>query len=224
MYLSSSDTIAGLPALSIRELLRHVFDPVSVQFVAAKLKVTRAKARRLISELEHRGLLEPAEPFRRRKYWMRTLKGGQVALASAAPPISRATADRSIESFLGRVEVVNSDPYYLYRVTEVVVFGSYLSTKDRLNDVDLAVGLEAKEADLAVRAELLLQRSRDAMESGKKFRNLTAFACWPEHEVLLFLKSRSRAVSLHRVSDPVLETATKRVLFPRGRGDQHAVG
>jgi predicted nucleotidyltransferase len=47
-----------------------------------------------------------------------------------------------------RIERVNRDQYFLARVTRAIVFGNYLRPEvDRLGDVDVAVELEAKEAD-----------------------------------------------------------------------------
>jgi CoA-binding domain len=40
---------------------------------------------------------------------------------------------------------VNATPSFLYRVTEVVVFGSYLSIKSKLGDVDLAIHLDRSQ-------------------------------------------------------------------------------
>ena len=48
--------------------------------------------------------------------------------ATSAKPVRRSTADRVLGEFLGRVEVVRDDSYYLVLVQEVVVFGSYLSS------------------------------------------------------------------------------------------------
>ena len=53
-----------------------------------------------------------------------------------------------MQQFLGRVERVNNDPYFLGKVTRVVLFGSMLKPEtERLSDIDLAVELASKEAD-----------------------------------------------------------------------------
>ena len=44
--------------------------------------------------------------------------------ASAAKPVTRATAERTLAQFLERVAEVNRNPYYLARVARVVLFGS----------------------------------------------------------------------------------------------------
>ena len=80
-------------------------------------------------------------------YWEVTNKGRTLALASAAQPILRKTAERKISELLERVKIINTSPRYLFEVTKVIVFGSYLTEKQKINDIDIAVTLERKEAD-----------------------------------------------------------------------------
>jgi predicted nucleotidyltransferase len=60
-------------------------------------------------------------------------------MASAAKPISRASAEKKLAEFLDRVRKVKEDDYFLYKVEKVIVFGSYLGSADLLSDIDLAV-------------------------------------------------------------------------------------
>ena len=57
-----------------------------------------------------------------------------------------------------RVREVNATPPFLYRVTEVVVFGSYLSIESKMGDVDLGIHLEPKPEFRDGRAERVLAR------------------------------------------------------------------
>ena len=78
-----------------------------------------------------------------------TQTGQTLSSATAAKRVTRATAEKALQQFLGRVEQVNNDPYFLGKVTRVVLFGSMLKPEvERLSDVDLAVELASKEADL----------------------------------------------------------------------------
>jgi hypothetical protein len=53
--------------------------------------------------------------------------GISLALASSAKRITRKTAERVIDEFMRRVERVNRDRRYYYRITAVVVYSSYLT-------------------------------------------------------------------------------------------------
>jgi predicted nucleotidyltransferase len=53
---------------------------------------------------------------------------------------------------MARVKMVNESSRFLVKVTEVVVFGSYLSDKETLGDVDIACSYENKLAHLDQRA------------------------------------------------------------------------
>ena len=75
--------------------------------------------------------------------------------------IHRATADRLIKELLARVNLVNDSVDYLHRVSEVWVFGSYLSKRTRLGDVDLWIKL-----DLAVDDEELKAYCTDLADMG----------------------------------------------------------
>lgn len=99
----------------------------------------REKADALIIELERESYIKKAGRFRDEQLWGNTIKGNALALASAAKPILRSTAERKINEFLERVKEVNRNDYYLYKIKKVVVFGSYLSDAEKLGDIDLAI-------------------------------------------------------------------------------------
>src|SRR5207244_9199864 len=123
------------------------------------------------------------------QYYEVTTLGNALAMATAGKPIHRRTADRLLSDFLSRVKQVNEDDHFLYKVTRVVVFGSYLDAqKETLNDLDLAVDLEFKEADMSKRRALLDERIREAREQGRHFGTHLAQVSWPIREVKQFLK------------------------------------
>lgn len=47
----------------------------------------------------------------------------------------------------------------------------------------------------------------------RSFRHFTDAMAWPRNETLLFLKSRSRTISLHDISDLIRMQAESRTLF-----------
>jgi len=102
------------------------------------------EGRALIRALLAEGLIEAAG----RDEWKVSQAGQTLSSAIAAKRVTRATAQTALQQFLGRVEQVNNDPYFLGKVTRVVLFGSMLKPEvERLSDVDLAVEVASKEAD-----------------------------------------------------------------------------
>jgi hypothetical protein len=197
MRIETSQRIAGLPALQVRRLLRRGRQRTwDADFVRDVLGVEPSVARTLIAELERLGLVQPEEDA-----FCNTVAGNALANATAARPVRRATAERALARFMQRVEHVNTDAYYLYRVRCVVLFGSYLSGDATLNDVDLAVSLAPKEPDPEKRWAAESARRDAACDAGRSFSSYLALLAWPLQEVLLALRARSRVISLHDLDD-----------------------
>jgi len=217
MRIDSTAMIAGHPALRIRELLRRGrVGEWGTEFVRHVLKVDQDEAARVLGALHEKGLIEPGDTERGEPLYHPTLLGNALAGASAGKPIKRATADRLLSEFLERVERVNSDPHYLFRVAHVVVFGSYLSDAGTLGDLDVAIHLEAKEADWDKHVALEDARIKKARDAGRNFPTYEAEIRWPETEVRRFLKGPSSAISLHDLrSDIHVVTASRhRLVYP----------
>jgi predicted nucleotidyltransferase len=126
-----------------------------------------------------------------------TQAGQTLSSATAAKRVTRATAEKALQQFLGRVEQVNNDPYFLGKVTKVVLFGSMLKPEaQRLSDVDLAVELASKEEDFDRARAKNYERIKELTAKGHRFRNfLDQEGCW-YWEVFGFLKRKSRVIAL----------------------------
>jgi len=216
MHITRSARIVGQPAIVIRDLLRALGEGAwGAEAVAARLGTTRRVAGTLIGRLRKDGYVQTDPTFGGRWFSI-TPKGTRLALASAAPQLKRGTAERQLKALLGRVQTVNLDPYYLYRVTKVVLFGSMLTTEPRVSDVDVAIEMQPKLDDVAQQQALEDERVLAARRAGRRFRNLVEEVWWPKHEVRLFLKARSRAISIHE-ADRVVEHTATRVVFDEVR-------
>jgi predicted nucleotidyltransferase len=219
MRIDSKEQIADVEILKVRDLLRRVnnTDEWEADFVVNRLKISPKKANRLIIELNRRGYIEPIRIYRQKQFYRKTLKGSTLGLASAAKPVTRKTANRIFSEFMDRVSQVNSDPSFLVKVKKILVFGSYLTDALRINDIDVAVELTWKENHPLVlnkdRAQLALNLSNIAENKGKKFSSFIDRLEWPEHEVRLFLKSRSRTLSIHSIHDEILNRVQYKVFF-----------
>jgi predicted nucleotidyltransferase len=148
-----------------------------------------------------------------------TDQGTRLAQASAAAPLRRATAERKLREFMARVEQVNQSEEFAYRVKRVVLFGSYLTDAERVNDIDLAVELAPRWDGFDVGIQYQKEQERVRLAPRHRTRNALAIQQWPWREVLHFLKARSRAFSFHDIRDPILHGIAKRVLYP---SDLHA--
>jgi predicted nucleotidyltransferase len=129
--------------------------------------------------------------------WTMCQAGMTFTAATAAKRLTRATADRALATFMERVVRVNSDPYFLGKVTRVALFGSMLNPNaDRPSDIDLAVEVVPKIADRDSHIEKNNERVQELMTLGHHFRHSIEYAaCW-QLEVFRYLKGRSRAISL----------------------------
>jgi len=141
-------------------------------------------------------------------------KGRSLALASFSAPLKRSTAERKIRELLERIRLVNRDPYYLYAVVRVLLFGSMLGESNRVGDVDLVIDLESKVEDREGREAEERARAQAALDSGRRFSNILEALSWPRDEVFLYLKSSSRGLSFHTSDDEVLKGITTKRLFP----------
>lgn len=77
-------------------------------------------------------------------------------MATAAKPVTRAKADLIFTGFMLRVQQVNEDLYYIFKVTRVVLFGSYIQDTETVNDI--AIELAPKIKSRKWREKLYAQR------------------------------------------------------------------
>jgi biotin operon repressor len=136
--------IAGRPAKDVRKLLREIRHlQVSSGYARDVIGCSRDEAKQVVSALEREGYLSRTGRHEGHDLYETTLKGNQLAGAKLRP-ISRATANRTLQAFVRRFRAVNSDPEYLETITGVIVFGSFLSPSEELGDVDVGIELERK--------------------------------------------------------------------------------
>ncbi len=108
---------------------------------------------------------------------------------------------RAIREFMERVQAINESREYAYQIESVVLFGSMLSSAERLGDVDLAIELKPAILGDEEFGECCNLRRRTAQAGGRRFTSTFDWVTWPQKEIILFLKSRSRTLSLHDLHD-----------------------
>jgi hypothetical protein len=83
----------------------------------------------------------------------------------------------------------------------LVVFGSYVDGLERPNDLDVHCQLVPRWRSYVQRET---EESRRANHE-RRFRNISQWAAWPKLEILRFLKSRSRDLSIQELDDWILK-------------------
>jgi len=204
--------------MQVRTLLRRMsnvmFEAVTVQ---QSFHVPLSEAEAIIEGLEQEGFIvkrfAAGWDGQQQPRWENTMKGNSLAMATAARPVTRATAERALAQFLDRVSAVNAEDEFAFRVERVVVFGSYLTSASKLNDLDLLVDLAPRYGN-STRQELLEQSSvARAIQRGRRFRDSMEQVIWPRMEVEYFLKNRSRTLSLHYADHKLMKRTEHRVVF-----------
>ena len=222
MRIDPRDKIGGVPVMEVRRLLRG--------FMGATVVGAYFRDAGLLEALLEKGLVgtvyrDPAQLRQSRvvigpgdraagPWYELTDQGTRLAQASAAAPLRRATAERKLREFMARVEQVNQSEEFAYRVNRVVLFGSYLTDAERVNDIDLAVELAPRRDGFDVGIQYQKEQERVRLAPRHRTRNALAAEQWPWREVLLFLKAGSRAFSFHDIQDPIIHGIAKRVLYP----------
>jgi predicted nucleotidyltransferase len=137
MRIEENQFIAGVPAKDVRRFMRRtagfIIRPRTVTHV---LGFPEDDAHQLLRKFEVEGLVTPTDD-----HWEATAKGHALEMATAAPPLKKETAERLLAELITRARAINSDSRWAYRVASLVVFGSVVAGKDRLNDVDIGCKL-----------------------------------------------------------------------------------
>jgi predicted nucleotidyltransferase len=210
--------IAGMPALTVRNMLRGAGELLGAEYVAARCKVSARRAKQIIETLVSKGYLEFDKEYRqlmdsyvpgkekpRYRYvpiYKLTVMGAKLAQASAAGKMPRAKAELILAGLLQRVTEVNATAHYLFRIPTVIVYGSYVRGEAFVSDVDIAVDLEPKwHRSSKEFASQSRKRVAAAEAKGRRFSNIVEYLFWPEREVNLHLKARTRGLSLHSMDD-----------------------
>lgn len=216
MRIRADELVAGIPARKIRELFRQNTTSLSVYDIRRVIGIRGKKAFHLLETLESEGYIEKNTSypqFRKTSYWKLTLKGRAFAKALFSPPVSRSVAEKKLNEFMVRVNQVNTDSRFLYRVEKVIIFGSFLTKQPFVGDLDLAIQLKPKENDTEKHRNLIQASANEAVRNGRKFHNIVEKAFFAHEEVRRFLKARSRIFQLTECDDGILKIAKNRVIY-----------
>lgn len=212
MRIHKNELISGIPIIKIRNFFKSLGEIREFTYPELKkhLCLNKSETDTLISELISNNFIEPYNNI-----YSITLKGNAFSIARCVPPINREKADKIFQEFMQRVEEVNNNDFYLYRVCKLFLFGSYLNIDNPdYGDIDIAFDLELKTKDYHVFLESNKKLVQEAREKGKIFSSYLDEVFYSFNLVLLKLKNRNRYISLHSVEDTISNIAESKQIYP----------
>lgn len=148
MRISKGEIVAGHPALQVRRFLRRFDGTFFIRCAVERvMRLKPEQAEEFIHEMVALKLIEPTTAFNKEVAYEVGDQGLAFANATATKPIYRNTAERVLKEFMERVDAMNASEEYAFRISGVVLFGSMLSSADRVGDVDVAVDLQPAEGN-----------------------------------------------------------------------------
>jgi predicted nucleotidyltransferase len=222
MRIDAKAVVGGYSALMVRKLVRRLNNLMfwNAETVQVILGTEPCEAESIVKALAAAGLAVPA-PSQGMDRWTTTQFAQAFASATAAKPITRQTANRALAELLERVKKVNSDEWFLAKVTKVVLLGSYLRPEvDQLSDLDVGVELQPKEVDWDRLRAATQKRVEQLQTSGRRFSSWLQVEYWWHLEAFRFLKGRSRAISLidYKAEKDFVDKVPHKVLFSATAG------
>lgn len=227
MRINPKEKLFSQPILKVREVVRQamaerlrsprksmLFEEVSV-ILAKTTNVAKAVIEQLIKE-EYLGLNKVKYGSTFQFELSETEKGRRFGIATADPLITREKANQLLKELIERAIAINANEAYACYIERLSVFGSYLSDKRLLGDLDVFFKITRKcEGDEYTKKRD--QRIKLAFRSGRVFPNFIEQLYWPEREVLLALKTRKKGLSLHdEAVDEVFGKTESRAVYEFG--------
>lgn len=214
MRIKRNERIAGVPVLKIRDFFNRLNSADGNTFSQDRLcdlfHLSCEEGAQLIKELQDRRFIEETEGG-----YSLTLHGAALSIARCVPPINKEKADSLLADFMYRVREVNESDEYLYRVSGVWLFGSYIDDNATdYGDIDIAVELSRKIEDPSEHMRLNQEAVMEASERGKRFSTIFDQLDYTRRLVLLKLKNRNQYISLHTTSDGILELTKTIRIYP----------
>jgi predicted nucleotidyltransferase len=207
MRINPKEKLYGQPVLKIREVVRYAMQErlfrrtkaLIIEEVSKILIQPKVISKQIIEKLiaDEYLVLSKVKYVNFFQYELKeTEKGRRFGIATADPAITRQKADALLNELIERAKAINANEDLVYIVERIKVFGSYLSNKDMLGDLDVAVKLTRKYEgnDFTKQNQ---QRISIALKNGRQFSNYINEIYWPHTEVMLMLKTKKKGLSLH---------------------------
>ena len=195
MRVLSSDIICGIEA----KILRNFFK----EFKFFKTK----EFLEIGNNLNLKCLLKNGFIHKLKKNWDygTTIKGNALSSAKFIKPISRNKADQLIREIIERAKEINSNDYYISNVESIHAFGSYITKRKDVGDLDLILKLSKKDGitnDDVIR--IGYERSGH-INSNMAFHMFYA----SDYEPKKYLKKRSPYINFHEKDEVTKQLKTR---------------
>jgi hypothetical protein len=192
LQIKSTDAVSGIPIVQVRDFFQRIVswhtDSFNLTYLRDQFSLDEKSAMALASELVVQGYVEAQEG----EYKL-TDKSGELIRASAASKVSRKTAEVALAGLLETARQYNLDPEKILTIDAIVVFGSFLGTKDKLGDLDVAVKWRDRNLKDPDRATTALAYAR---QSGRRFGTFLSQLAWAETELHQILKAKKRTIQI----------------------------
>jgi hypothetical protein len=185
--------ILGRPLGEVRRVLR-LDEGEGFDLEDARRRITGDDfaARRFLADLVTGQWLVQDRP----DHWVTTAKAKELQLESRGK-LTRTRADGLVAELIVRAHAIDNDPKYAFKIDAIVLFGSYLSARERIGDVDVAVALRPRLQNKE--AQKLLEE--EARSRGPEGRNLIDHLFKPQREVRQALKAKSSGLDVRDISE-----------------------
>jgi hypothetical protein len=166
------------------------------------LGASERECRPVFDQMLHRGYFEAVEDER----YGPTELLNKLALAEIGLGISRSDAEALLRKVIAAARRINSDPdSFKCRVRRLAVFGSYLSNKATLGDLDIAADVEE------------LKSTRTPEEAHEVYERLRSGKSLPINRAYGALRLRKpKLISLHTYAELIELKTPFKVVFPVG--------
>jgi len=126
-----------------------------------------------------------------------TEKGKELSRAKCVSRMNRSQADKLFNEILERVKEVNNNPYYLYKINNIALFGSYITDKKDLGDIDIAFDYQFKRRIVKTKDGLSNETKANMKRSDERnCNNFLKSLSFGLYEVSKFLKNRSPKIHI----------------------------
>jgi predicted nucleotidyltransferase/predicted transcriptional regulator len=216
MRIRKNENINDIPLIKIRNYFQKIqLIGISKADIRKYFSLDVKSMNCLIKELQKNDLIENALDKKGVIEYQLTTKGQSLCVARSVPPLNKAKADKFFNEFMQRVEDVNNNDYYLFKVEKVLLFGSYLNPNNAdFGDIDVAIELKRKIDNFDEYNKIRVERVQEMKQNGKQFSNYGEELFYPENEVKLMLKNQCRYISLHSTDEKVLEIENFKQVYP----------
>jgi len=189
MLIARDQQIAGLPAVSARELMRAIRDhAVCVGVIGELVGVSDEDAGTILQRLVSEGFVCRTDPtLRLRGAWLRsdeartgpekvslmlwgtTIAGNALSKARIGKPMRRRRAQELLDGLIARSVAINEDPRSAFTIERIEIFGSFADpSRSEVGDVDVHL-LFDRRVDGHRFVAMAMAAANAAEESGRRF-------------------------------------------------------